>query len=102
MRSRPGTPIAADPFTEAVESHWITAGTGPSEPITQLEFDRGVVRVLGLKRVATSHRPSKTAGGWKPQLPTGFGVEQVVRAIGARCERARAAPTTGRRGRPSR
>jgi len=78
------TPMAADTYTQAVESGWMAAGTGPDQPITQLDFDRGVVTVLGLKRIATTIGHLRTADGWHPHTPTGFGVEQVVRAIGAR------------------
>jgi cell wall-associated NlpC family hydrolase len=83
-RRQTGTPVAADPFQQAVAAHWMTAGTGPDQPITQREFDRGVVRVLGLYHDAVTLGQLRTADGWKPPLPGGFGVEQVVRAIGAR------------------
>ena len=42
-----GTPVAADPYAQAVAAGWIGAGTGADQPITQLQFDHGVVRVLG-------------------------------------------------------
>src|SRR5437588_1048307 len=47
-RTQTGTPVAADPYQQAVAAGWIGAGTGASEPITQLQFDKGVVSVLGL------------------------------------------------------
>ena len=82
-RRSTGTPVAADPYAQAVAAGWIP-DAGRSEPITQLEFDRGVVRLLGLKGVATTLLTLHTADGWRPTLPTGFGSEQVIRALGGR------------------
>jgi cell wall-associated NlpC family hydrolase len=78
------TPVAADPYAQAVAAGWIAAGTGPSQVVTQRQFDRGVVTILGL--MPTAKRVSKlhTSTGWHPTLPAGFGVEQMVRAVGAR------------------
>jgi NlpC/P60 family len=83
-RSRTGTPVAADPYTQAVAAGWIGAGTGPAQPITQLQFDSGVVRVLGLQAAARTMSGLHASTGWRPPLPFGFGVEQMVRAVGAR------------------
>jgi cell wall-associated NlpC family hydrolase len=79
-----GIPVAADPYQQAVDAHWILAGGGADQPITQREFDRGVLRVLGLYHDAVTLGSLRTADGWKPALPDGFGVEQIVRAIGGR------------------
>src|SRR4051794_22229149 len=42
------TPVAADAYAQAVAAGWIAAGSGPSEVVTQRQFDRGVVAILGL------------------------------------------------------
>jgi cell wall-associated NlpC family hydrolase len=79
-----GAAVPADPYAQALAKHWIAAGSGPSEAITQREFDRGVVRALGLRSTAAALDTLRTADGWKPPLPAGFGVEQVIRALGGR------------------
>ncbi len=79
-----GQPIAPDPYAQAVAAGWISAGTGFSQPITQRQFDAGLVRVLGMGSAAKQIGALVTAGGWRPPLPNGFGVEQVVRALGLR------------------
>jgi len=79
-----GTPVAADPYTQAVAAGWIGPGTGASQTITQLQFDHGVVRVLGLESAAKTMSTLHTSTGWRPPLSVGFGVEQMVRAVGAR------------------
>ena len=79
-----GVPEDPDPFAQAVAAAWIPEGAGPTGTITQLEFDRGLVRILGLAHAATALNHLQTADGWAPTLPDGFGVEQEVRAIGAR------------------
>jgi len=78
------TPVAADPYSQAVAAGWIGAGTGPDQVITQLQFDHGVVRILGLQPTAKALSGLHTSTGWHPALPVGFGVEQMVRAVGAR------------------
>jgi cell wall-associated NlpC family hydrolase len=83
-RARTGTAIAVNPYSQAVKTHWIPAGSGPGEPITQREFDRGAVRVLGLRSTASALATLRTADGWRPRLPRGFGAEQVIRAVGGR------------------
>src|SRR6185437_399686 len=77
-------PVAADPFAQAVVAGWIGAGTGPSQVITQRQFDHGVVQILGLLPTAKALSKLHTSSGWHPALPAGFGVEQMVRAVGAR------------------
>jgi cell wall-associated NlpC family hydrolase len=52
--------------------------------ITQRQFDRGVVMILGLTPTAKAVSKLHTSTGWHPALPAGFGVEQMVRAVGAR------------------
>ena len=89
-----GVPQDPDPFAQAVAAGWIPEGSGPSGTITQLEFDRGLVRVLGLSHAAKALNHLTTADGWAPKLPDGFGVEQEVRAIGARTT-SPTAPTPG-------
>jgi cell wall-associated NlpC family hydrolase len=79
-----GVPEGPDPFAQAVAADWIRQGAGPSGTITQLEFDRALVRILGLAPTAKALGHLRTADGWAPRLPKGFGVEQEVRAIGAR------------------
>jgi hypothetical protein len=79
-----GVPEGADPFAQAVSAGWIPEGAGPTGTITQLEFDRAVVRILGLAHAAKALNHLHTADGWTPRLPDGFGVEQAVRAIGVR------------------
>jgi cell wall-associated NlpC family hydrolase len=78
------TPVATDPYAQAVAAGWIGPGTGADQAITQLQFDHGVVRVLGLGSAAKTMSTLHTSTGWRPPLPAGFGVEQMVRAIGAR------------------
>jgi hypothetical protein len=78
------TPVAANPYTQAVAAGWIGAGTGADQVITQLQFDHGVVRILGLQPTAKALSGLHTSTGWRPTLPVGFGVEQMVRAVGAR------------------
>src|SRR5436305_7005649 len=78
------TPVAANPYTQAVTAGWIGAGTGPDQVISQLQFDHGVVRILGLQPTAKALSGLHTSTGWRPALPVGFGVEQMVRAVGAR------------------
>jgi cell wall-associated NlpC family hydrolase len=78
------TPVAADPYAQAVAAGWIVAGTGSSQVITQRQFDRGVVMILGLMPTAKAVSKLHTSTGWHPSLPAGFGVEQMVRAVGAR------------------
>jgi len=70
--------------TEAVAAGWIGKGGGPNSTITQLELDRGLVRLLGLAHAAKALNHLRTGDGWSPPLPDGFGVEQEVRAVGAR------------------
>ncbi len=77
-------PAQADPFAQAVEARWIRAGTGPRDTITQFAFDRGIVRMMHLQSSAHRLLGLQTADGWRPRLPAGFGVEQVVRDLGAR------------------
>jgi hypothetical protein len=77
-------PVAADPYAQAVAAGWIGAGTGPSQAITQRQFDHGVVQILGLLPTAKALSKLHTSSGWHPRLPAGFGVEQMVRAVGAR------------------
>jgi cell wall-associated NlpC family hydrolase len=84
LKLNPTEPVAPDPYTQAVTAGWIGAGTGPDQPITQLQFDHGAVRILGLQAAATTMSTLQTATGWKPALPEGFGVEQMIRAVGAR------------------
>jgi hypothetical protein len=79
-----GVPEGPDPFAQAVAAGWIREGAGASDTLTQLEFDRGLVRILGLAHPAKALNHLQTADGWAPKLPDGFGVEQEVRAIGAR------------------
>ena len=79
-----GTPVASSPFQQAVDAGWIGPGTGASDSITQFAFDRGIVRVLGVGSAATKLATITGADGWRPKLPHGFGVEQVVRQAGAR------------------
>jgi NlpC/P60 family len=90
-RLRHGVPVSASPYQQAVDAGWIDAGKGPDDSITQWEFDRGVVRVIGLGQVATAIGQLHTTDGWRPTLPVGFGVEQTVRAIGARVDAPAAA-----------
>ena len=78
------TPVAANPYTQAVAAHWIGPGTGADDTITQLQFDKAVVRILGLLPAAKTLSTIHTSDGWRPPIPVGFGVEQMVRAIGAR------------------
>jgi NlpC/P60 family len=79
-----GVAISSDPFQQAVDGGWIGAGLGPGSTLTQLEFDRGIVRVMGLKKDSIRLRQITAADGWQPKLPTGFAAEQIVRDIGAR------------------
>ena len=79
-----GTPVSATPYAQAVAAGWIPAGTGGDGSITQLELDRGVVAVLGLRRSVTQLNAIRAADGWHPFVPNGFGTEQVVKAMGAR------------------
>ena len=79
-----GVAVSDDPFQQAVDGGWIGAGLGPGSTLTQLQFDRGIVRVMGLKKDSIRLRQITAADGWKPKLPTGFAVEQIVRDIGAR------------------
>jgi cell wall-associated NlpC family hydrolase len=84
LELNPTEPVAADPYTQAVAAGWITAGTGPAQPITQLQFDHAAVRILRLNAAATTMNTLHTSTGWHPALPQGFGVEQMIRAVGAR------------------
>jgi len=59
-----GTPISATPYQQAVAAGWIPAGTGGDGPITQLEFDRGAVAVLGLRGSVTQLNGIRAADGW--------------------------------------
>jgi hypothetical protein len=77
-------PAQADPYAQAVDAGWIGAGTGPTDTITQLAFDRGIIRMMHLQTSVRRLLQLKTADGWHPALPVGFGVEQVVRDVGAR------------------
>jgi cell wall-associated NlpC family hydrolase len=77
-------PALTDPYAQAVDAGWIPAGTGPSDTITQLTFDRGIVHMMHLQTSVRRLLQLKTADGWHPALPVGFGVEQVVRDVGAR------------------
>jgi hypothetical protein len=79
-----GTAVTADPYSQAVAAGWIGAGTGRSQVITQRQFDHGVVQILGLLPTAKALSKLHTSSGWHPKLPVGFGVEQMVRAVGAR------------------
>jgi cell wall-associated NlpC family hydrolase len=79
-----GVAVSDDPFQQAVDSGWIGAGPGPGSTLTQLQFDRGIVRVMGLKHDSIRLKQITAADGWKPKLPTGFAAEQIVRDIGAR------------------
>jgi cell wall-associated NlpC family hydrolase len=79
-----GVPEGPDAFAQAVAANWIPEGAGPKGTMTQLEFDRALVRILGLAHSAKALNHLQTADGWAPRLPDGFGVEQEVRAIGAR------------------
>ena len=78
------TPVAANPYTQAVAAAWIGPGDGADDTITQLQFDKGVVRILGLLPAAKTLSTIHTSDGWRPPFPRGFGVEQMVRAVGAR------------------
>jgi cell wall-associated NlpC family hydrolase len=84
LQLNPTEPVATDPYTQAVAAGWIGAGTGADQPITQLQFDHGAVRILGLQAAATAMNALHTSTGWRPALPEGFGVEQMIRAVGAR------------------
>jgi cell wall-associated NlpC family hydrolase len=79
-----GEPVGPDPYAQAVDARWIGAGAGPSDAITQLQFDHGIVNVMHMRRAARALRRIQNADGWKPALPQGFGIEQVVREMGAR------------------
>ena len=79
-----GQPVAADPYAQAVDAGWIGAGAGPSATITQLEFDHGIVKVMHVGGAARTLAHIRNTDGWKPALPHGFGIEQVVREMGAR------------------
>ena len=79
-----GTPMGANPYTQAVAAGWIAAGAGADEQIEQWEFDRGALRVLGVMSQATAIGHLTTADGWRPPLPFAFGIEQAIRALGAR------------------
>ena len=79
-----GTAIAANPYTQAVTAGWIGAGTGADQQIQQWELDQGVLRVLGVMPQAKAIGHLVTADGWRPPLPFAFGIEQAIRAIGAR------------------
>jgi cell wall-associated NlpC family hydrolase len=79
-----GVPEGPDAFAQAVSAGWISEATGPTGRITQLEFDRAIVRILGLAHAAKALNHLQTADGWAPRLSDGFGVEQEVRAVGAR------------------
>ena len=85
QQAQNGTPVAANPYTQAVTAGWILAGTGADQQIQQWEFDRGVLRVMGLMPQAKRDRPPAappTSGG--RTLPFAFGIEQAIRALGAR------------------
>ena len=84
-----GTPIGANPYAQAVTAGWIIAGTGADQQITQLEFDRGVVRVLGLMRQVTVDRPPADRRRLATRLPDGFGIEQIVQGDGRTRQRSR-------------
>jgi cell wall-associated NlpC family hydrolase len=84
LQQNPTEPVQADPYTQAVGAGWIGAGTGPDQAITQLQFDHGAVRILGLQAAAKTMGTLHTSTGWRPSLPEGFGVEQMIRAVGAR------------------
>jgi cell wall-associated NlpC family hydrolase len=77
-------PAQPDPYAQAVDAGWILPGTGAGDTITQLSFDRGIVHVLHLQAAARSLLLLKNADGWRPNLPVGFGAEQIVRDVGAR------------------
>ena len=80
-----GTPVADVPYQQAVDAGWIGAGTGSTDTISQLAFDRGILRVrLGIGRTRPGWPRSRPPTGRRPQLPKGFGIEQVVRQLGAR------------------
>ena len=80
-----GTPSAADPFAQAVAAGWIGPGTGPTSTITQLEFDHGVVRILGLAHAAKALNHLHTADRVAPTArPSASGSSRMVRAVGAR------------------
>ncbi len=83
-RLKNGTPIAANPYAQAVTAGWIIAGTGADQQIQQWEFDRGVLRVMGLMPQVKLIGHLQTADEWRPPLPFAFGIEQAVRALGAR------------------
>ena len=80
-----GVPFQPDAFTQAVAAGWITAGNGPRGAITQLEFDRAIVRMLGIGSSARKLNTLRAADGWRPRLPSGFGAEQAVAPAGGRC-----------------
>ncbi len=79
-----GVPFQPDAFTQAVAAGWITAGDGPRGAITQLEFDRAIVRILGIGSSARKLNTLRAADGWRPRLPRGFGAEQAVRQASGR------------------
>jgi NlpC/P60 family len=79
-----GEPVAADPFAQARREGWFPARAARLEPITQLDLDRAAARMLGLRPAARAYDRLRTADGWRPWLPQGFGVEQVVRKAGLR------------------
>ncbi|MGZ4431464.1 MAG: C40 family peptidase [Gaiellales bacterium] len=79
-----GQPASIEPLTQAIEAGWLGAGGSPGDPITQITFDRAVVRMLGVRPEVVQLNRLQTADGWRPKLPIGFGVEQVVRQAGVR------------------
>ena len=76
--------VSANPYLQAVAAGWMAAGSGPTATVSQLEFDRGVVNVLGLEPQIIAYARARTSDGWLPPYPRGFGVEQVVRSLGIR------------------
>jgi cell wall-associated NlpC family hydrolase len=97
------TPMAANPYTQAVAAGWILPGTGADEQIPQWEFDRGALRVMGLMAQAQNIGHLRTADNWQPPMAFAFGIEQAIRAIGARTNAPEGSdawetwPTTGMR-----
>ena len=75
----------ASPYNQALKAGWLSPVGGPFGTLNQYQLDTGVVRMLGLAGTATHLQVALTdGGGWHPPVPGSFGVEQVVKAIGAR------------------
>ena len=84
-------PGRRQPYPQAVTAGWIIAGTGADQQIQQWEFDRGMLRVIGLRGSVTADRPLRPPTSGDPKLPFAFGIEQAVQRSAAR-----STPLTGR------